>query len=480
MHGSGVERAHYTESFLVTSGPLPRMKKVIIATLHTVFQYLFFAALGAALIAFDPFGVGNDTENAWQDVLYRLLAPLYDSTARDDILVVLVTEETTTHLYEEGYFRANEWPLTYADQGRLISDILAWKPRALFVDINFRIERSTDDSFDTLARRLSRQTDDEPRIPILWARDNASDPLLPFQQKLNALGAFSINGWRGVDGYPLAVEDLHTVAVDLYRLACAPESPLAGCATRWQDTFNIHDRPMSVIWGNRVPTLPIPSLISETRCTPMENSGWDLAWRAAQSLWLGLFRLDNDHLLQSCPYHAVIYADQLIALKRYGTPEQQAAFAERLQDRILMYATDLIGLHDVVQSPAHGELPGVMYHAMALDNLMTLGSGYIRAVDGETDNILAWLVLAWVFVLCQRFGLDAKTTFLVCTLMLVGSSIVQVIWLRLEPSNAIGLLGFVAGIQILIRLDPGNLTSELRRLRARLVYRIMRKHRTSS
>ncbi|MCB4825420.1 CHASE2 domain-containing protein [Roseicella aerolata] len=65
-----------------------------------------------------------------------------------------------------------------------------------------------------------------------------------------------------------------------------------------------------------------------------------------------------------------------------GTPEQEAALAAALRDRIVLVGDARIGSPDILTSPVHGIVPGVMLHATALVNMMDMG-GAVRRVDSK-------------------------------------------------------------------------------------------------
>ncbi|MBZ6380029.1 MULTISPECIES: CHASE2 domain-containing protein [Pacificimonas] len=66
-----------------------------------------------------------------------------------------------------------------------------------------------------------------------------------------------------------------------------------------------------------------------------------------------------------CGYHDFVYADSLNDAGANGQP-----FHTRLKDRLVLVGFDLDGI-DRWQAPYYGEVPGVLIHAMALDNLLT-------------------------------------------------------------------------------------------------------------
>lgn len=145
---------------------------------------------------------------------------------------------------------------------------------------------------------------------------------------------------------------------------------------------------MEVFWG----TTPDLTMTKHLRCRKHEIAGGWLArfWKAA---W------DGDKWRADCPFTPTIYASWLIV------PEIARDFRERpdLPDRVVFYGGNLAGVSDLVRPPGHAPLPAVYVHAMALDNLLTLGARYKResvhtALGELTPHDLQYgviLILQW-------------------------------------------------------------------------------------
>lgn len=86
-----------------------------------------------------------------------------------------------------------------------------------------------------------------------------------------------------------------------------------------------------------------------------------------------------------CSYHAAISSKDFI--------EMASRDLERLrrlvQDRIVIYGADITAVNDLVVSPVLGALPGAHIHAMAADNLLSFGAAYWR------DAPVAFLGIRW-------------------------------------------------------------------------------------
>jgi hypothetical protein len=115
----------------------------------------------------------------------------------------------------------------------------------------------------------------------------------------------------------------------------------------------------------------------------------EMSWTALQplarlkeSVWqflldtIGVLNVRPGEPRQTCPYNqwipgeAVLFAD---------SPAQRETLRALFQDRIVMIGADIKGAPDLIQTPVHGQIPGVFLHAMALDNLLERGiDGYWR------------------------------------------------------------------------------------------------------
>ncbi len=121
-----------------------------------VVRWLFYSFLGVGILTLNPFGLGDVADQASQDAFYKVMAPLYQSSAQKDILVVLQNDRTIDALHSQGAIRANEWPLLYQDHGVILERLGRYNARAVFVDVYFKKERSIDSSLPRMERRLQR------------------------------------------------------------------------------------------------------------------------------------------------------------------------------------------------------------------------------------------------------------------------------------------------------------------------------------
>lgn len=457
---------------------------------------IFYVVLGWFALFFNPFGISDRTDQATQDAVYRVLGPTYDTAARDDLLVVLLDDNAIRDLHEWGVFDANEWPLRYRDHAYLLSRVLGLEPRALFVDVYFKQERSTDDSFPLMESRLRRAVDAKD-VPLFFAEGYAGEVRSSLQVRLNQLGpdprggGLVVNGWEGYGrAYPLNDNGYLTAAYRLYEVACLGDSPLRGCLGPALHREDLEPgQALSVNWGSRPPRALFPEYQSGTCDHEGQSVGMAL-WHLVTGLLQGLAPESwiQTAARQECPFHAVVFANHLVSLLRSPDPADRARLERLFYDKVVLYGVSLEGLHDRVRSPVHGQIPGVFLHAMTLDNLMLRGERYIKATDDMADRLAMgfWVLLAIGFAgahrlidtrkadlescareqriaggsggagaLCRRVVAvilehPKLTVFLSGAGLVVAASVGFFVLMDYEPINSIGFLG-VLGVLSVVR-----------------------------
>lgn len=353
---------------------------------------IIYGLVSLLVIQLDLFGLSSKSDEAFRDVLYRVSAPLYEDVAREDIVVVLLTEDGTEKLHTEKLvqpdgskrtiFDANEWPITYRDHGEILSTILNYEPRSVFVDIYFRQERSLDESSDEFLNYVSDMSSlfdvnvyFAGGYPTSVETNSGKYQHTDFQNKINSMFEMPINGWYGEKNtYPLSINNQLTAAAKLYQDACLGVLPLDGCNENKVDI----SRPapaISVLWGAYPPSKSMNTIKN------------DCDYSYFKDLKTGVL---GDNSGAKCPFHQVIFASHLKIKHLNGEFEE---LNELLNNKIVLYSVDYLGLGDYVDSPVHGNLPGVHFHAMALDNLISLGDSYIKSSLDHAAKLLHLLAL---------------------------------------------------------------------------------------
>lgn len=434
-----------------------------------IVRIVAYSMIGWFFLVFNPFGIGDISDQATQDALYKIAAPYYHSQAQQDIVVVLLNQTSIAELYKREAIQANEWPIRYRDHAYLLSRIIKHRPKAIFFDIYFKQERSTDDSFAQFLRqadRLSRKY----KVPLLFAGGYADEQLSDTQRKLNQAGERVVTGWEDYNrAYPLDDNGQLTAAYRLYQLACLNDSPLASCMKPVLDSADVAaGDAVSVRWGNRPGAVIFPEF-TRSICADHSGSILEVGRQILYGFIVDLVSYDDSKapVDAQCAYNPVVYADELVYVDKAGTEQQKQRLADALNNRVVMYALSLEGLHDDVYSPVHGLLPGVFFHAMTLDNLMHYGADYVHATDDwvERINQYIWVIMTLVFSLVlfyyERQGvsfssdddtdragnperrISAWWLFVIASATILTISVSMFVFLRYEPFNSIGFLALI-------------------------------------
>ena len=124
---------------------------------------------------------------------------------------------------------------------------------------------------------------------------------------------------------------------------------------------------------------------------------------AFQQLTLGVFgdlRLSpSPQLSLPCPSVTVLPLSRLQDASR-------DTWNELLRDKAVILGADLAGVPDYVDSPVHGQIPGAVWHGMALDNLVSLSSNYLaqrHPTIRKYGGFALLLVFAYAFPLILHF-----------------------------------------------------------------------------
>lgn len=445
-----------------------------------VVRIVVYSLLGWFFLGFNPFGISDKADQATQNALYKLAAPYYLSDAQQDIIIVLVNQSSINELYARQAIEANEWPIRYRDHAYLLSRILKYSPKSVFVDIYFKQERTTDDSFDQFMRLAGRMSK-KYKSPLLFAGGYQDELYTDTQLKLGEVGELVITGWQGYgQAYPLNNNGRLTAAYRLYQLTCPKDSPFPSCKTPLIDTAatEVGDA-VSVLWGNRPGQVVFPEF-SRSVCADRSGSLIEVGRQLLFGFIDGLVNYDEltAPVDAQCAYHTVIYADELVYIDKSGSKAEKLRLAAALENKVVMYGLSLEGLHDNIYSPAHGQLPGVFFHAMALDNLMYYGADFVHASDDRIAliNMGVWILMTvffsfvlfyydckefpfssqsdqWIKYVCPASRISALQLFWIAALIIIIISIAMFLLLRYEPLNSIGFLVLIGVSSWLVHSD---------------------------
>lgn len=350
--------------------------------LFTRWQYVL-GALVVALAILDPFGLASSSNHASAQWLNRVFASKYERTGQQQIAVILI---------DDAYLMRNRthWPMPYDEQSKLFKRLLAYKPKAVFVDFMYSHDHSQGDP--ALGSQLLANVFERYRhqgIPLLLANtgqvrgEEGQANTLP---NLEQVSSPALVVWSGLgDKYPLAVETplglMETPAFSMYRVFCQSQT----CVDLPGDTqAAAQSPPIAIQWG--INLAPQQMRIADiAHCSTPGNLYADMFNEFFQAVFWKM----ADTSQSRCLYNFTLSASDLEA----STTQDRALLAELLRDRLVLVGANITSTGDLVQSPVHGKVPGIYLHAMALDNLVTKGMDYEREPADLLNFNINWLDL---------------------------------------------------------------------------------------
>jgi len=446
-----------------------------------------------AIMLVDPFGFSNSTDERSKDVFYQVTSPFYPDNARDDIAVILIDDASI----DSAFF---DWPPSFDQYDTLLSSVATYAPKAVFFDLLFLDPRGQEEDLDFFADniRAIRDFNDTPVFAMGAASIHAeteecfseSISVLPqIGDAVTGLPFFKFSGYG--NDYPMYSicngRPLLSPAAELLKTVCSLEKngskkdescPNSSLGDEEQLTKLI-PQAISIRWGEA--TAPINQRLYPASfdgkgndCTKPSDEFFEKLARST-SYFLGAFseRLRPD-ISTNCIYHPHISAFDLIArakqashLAKDDKAEQAHASRKILEDflsnKIVLIGLDVAGVRDTVISPVQGTIPGVMAHAMALDNALALGSDLQHAAPGlfweadgtdaiEIAGLLVLTFLRWRLASNGTGSSNSKPTpkrgfirfalmALSCVVFFFALIAATFFILRWSPINWIGLIG---------------------------------------
>ncbi|WP_337998007.1 CHASE2 domain-containing protein [Oleispirillum naphthae] len=410
------------------------------------------------LAVLNPMGLRQATDAESRTLYARLAAPFYSAAGQAEIAVVLIDDETLSAMGES-------FPPSFGMYGALVETVEMAGGRGVFFDLAFLDKRGAPGSLEAFADTLSL-------LPVvLGAPKTALDASQCGRPGLTNLAPLAAR----------AAEEAHVnIAQDSSQVflrstdPCRPGGrPAAAaalyriwCAGRSDCSVPDDAAPMAVRWGEAFPAgyaAAHPGLHGLDAVCP---SAAHRLLRSARillgELGYGLGGEQSLRLPPLCSYHPVLKAEWLLAPD--GTHADARAVMDLLRERMVLIGGSLSGEQDIAHSPVFGDVPGVYVHAMALDNLMTLGSRYYRPWPGLWGglgwNDLIEVLLLALFGWCgnwlrhryrrgrqeENAWRNVRAAALVAGLLLLaglvvglGTVLACVEVLRFEPINWVGL-----------------------------------------
>jgi CHASE2 domain len=374
----------------------------------------------------DPFGLHSASEARSQQASLRVVSPFYSPSRQ--VVVVLIDDD---------YLRERQvgWPLRYAEQGRLLRQIASVNPAVILVDLVYPHSHAdgpagaANDAITQLTQPILSS-----QVPIVFtalAKEPDALPAdfnfcaaVPSSRTLDLLDPESMPSslqmlarsdarfqvayvrWSGcADRYPLLLggnASAPTPAFAAYRAFCASRAGAARCAgDPLAQRADAYTHPL-IVRAGAFPPAEQAFAYDQSVCqkaAPANGSVplWRRVAKSFQQLALSVFedprREANVEVSLPCPAVAVIPLSLLQHASR-------AEWVELLQNKAVVLGANLAGMPDYIDSPVHGQVPGAVWHAMALDNLVSLGDRYLaerHEAFKTSAEVVILLLLAYGF-----------------------------------------------------------------------------------
>lgn len=432
-----------------------------------VLLYLGFASW---VLFSDPFGLSSAADKALSDQIGRFRAFAFP-VAPAPVTVVAIDYPSIAGLNNEGkgWMEANDWPLTYADHGRILRDLALPRggeaaPAAIFYDIFFERPRATSQDLGQLGRNLKRLDANPAASRIHLAGGGRFVPMSPQSLEQLQPASLAVSAWEGAgDLYPLQAplrdaqgdKPVATAASALYQELCKAR----GDDCHWIDSPNQPD--LAIQW----------SITARDDCPASSQS----AWRDVVAIFYrlaGFATAAKNPPAECMPVHQVrlsqLYGEHPVSLRPpHLKPDEPF---------VVLVGNVMPSLNDYVASPLYGQVAGVYLHANALVNLSEKGQDYIRQSDSEKFiflclflAILFWMwrhgTLGWKIQ--KRIAADAKNDLVVVkvikalgltvlSMLLVTSSFYLCYRLSVAPEGWMSLSAFIPFLWEAIAVSEPN------------------------
>ena len=419
----------------------PSVAAVKLQPLSPWLCWLFYSALAVCVFVIDPFGVFAAAQRLSQDSANRIFGPLYPTTGRDQVSVVLWRDSSLNELEQT-------WPIPLDLHARALSALLSYRPKAVFVDIAY-----TNDRGDAGVARLRESIREyaEEKIPLLFAAPaDAGEKIIAGLADDLAAGRLA--------GVPKPIEDGFTrqyaeeVALGEQTYKTAAFQLLQKTAAAGKEGMQILSahmkRDIEVVWGTE--PHPINREVMEECGKAAPATPWQ---RIVTAL------LHPGSLIWPCPYSPTIPVHAILDSTR------DRRFAELIEGRYVILGVVVQSAPDEVMTPVNGRLSGPQLHAMALDNLLTFGAHYKSREPAALFTAIKALVVVLILGALlastpdrNRRNVSARGRWLrifaagaVVLAIAAAAAAFTFVALDLPPADAIGPLGLALALTLLAR-----------------------------
>lgn len=442
---------------LLFSRILERMPKGVSIYLLLLWSYgrsfVFFCCFVGILLSFPIQNVTSDYSAA-RGFFFRVISVAYPRSAEPRISVILVSDASL----QAGL----AYPLPYSFHAKIIERLIETGPRVFFIDMTFPDERE-DSGLAAMTDSLRRLSEVGTKIYIgvSESRAGTQKPLRRALADLVAEGvltpvSLSIDQKSGADLYPLGpnADGTRRFAVVAYNDLCA-----AGWLRDCRSVYSTED--LDVWWGAPPVSLMCDRYDVSDECERITPNwfwrGARLAYKFFATLLGGREKLIDEADPISVPFHPTVDA------YAFAKGSVEARMRQAFSQSVVLYGGDFANINDRISSEVYGsrlsgvverKVPGVFFHAMALDNLITLNGRFIEA-GGKRRSILStvyplsaaflFLVLVRALIVyptnvsCMKRRLNLLDIIIIMIILGAYGIIVFIYWLQ-PPTDILALI----------------------------------------
>ncbi len=432
--------------------------KEIIVKSFTRAVTLTLCALLVAL--WNPFGLRNSADILSRDILLRASAGFFRLQQPNPTAVILLDDASLQQA-------ASGFPPDRAYLARLLERLAQLGARAIFVDLLLVDERPHDRILAETLKSLKENFS----LPVLLAssvsegrhgscNDNVRDQftaaawqMVPVYEAVPENGRYPLlfkpcrtEAETAVDTSPLRP----SAALSFYRLFCRDT---AGCQypPSQEEAAEFQDK-LVLRWGDA----PAKSL-RDHRAEFVTCAARPESFVAALQFFIGSLVADvfssidprDSNEKQKCFYQPSFYGWEVMSEKS----SLDKILNTEINDRFVFIGYSLMGINDIAQSPVHGMIPAVFFHAMAFENLVTYGKHYMRAWPDIIWSFGVDSLIEIVFIFIISFLKEIQSAFnkitpfkyfpIIFMMLFIIFICVTTFYMRLEPVNWIGLTALV-------------------------------------
>jgi CHASE2 domain-containing sensor protein len=378
------------------------------------------------LLALDPLQIEEAMTAQSEETATRLASIFYPPLSDLDSPVTVI-------LLDPAYIAASgkKWPVSYRAQGELLRKVAGYHPKGVFVDLLYNTPHS--DPLDDPAEMFELAGPDS-HVPFFIAARTINEANCARDDSVTAR-AFSpapmrllpgFREWAERSGGGLAFVEWNGCG-DKYplRLGADPSAPTPAAAL-WslEPNAKLDRKPIYLRWG-ALPPSQQRAMDDENRCMsgyePVDDKNNHTSiylhriGMEIRELLLSAVRAQERSSDYRCPAVNMLSA---AAVVDPDLDTNSSALKGLLAGKFVLIGADVPGSGDYMQSSVHGLLPGVLMHAMALDNLKRLHEARLERISPAFMNrcftlvvlltvaaLVYWLPLHRCFRILQTIGI---------------------------------------------------------------------------